>query len=387
MRPDPVGCFLLVAGLLLSGLFAVPAAAASTSPEYRALLRQRDQALHELGERHRREQAALQAEQARQTGMLGQKQTDDQDRFGGLFGLDDHDQAVVARMQERERQDVAAIHAKERQAMAERQRQEIAHARADWEAALERQAEQEAEAVRARELEMQQELEAARQRALQEEAAALEARQEQQRQEAQRLAETERQRLAALQKEHEFTEARDRVRQLALGFGIFALVLPCIPAYRLYAPIRFLAFREWAFKGRFLLSCVALGLFTWNQMEGIRTTGQAFWTLVFGALAIPAAFFLPGLVLLFGQYLHYLCFPHPARRFLEEIGRSRQPRPDDLDRLADSFYDPGRDGIFEEWRARNAERQARTMADMLRQQNSVIDEVIKNQRKKADLDD
>jgi hypothetical protein len=387
MRPDPVVCFLLVAGHLLSGHFAIPAAAASTSPEYRAILRQRDQALRELDERHRREQAALQADQARQTGMLGRKQADDQDRFGGLFGLDDHEQAVVARMQERERQDVAAIHAKERQALAERQRQELLKTRADWEAALRRQETEEAEAARARELERQQELEAARQRALQEEAAALEARQEQQRQEAQRLAEAERQRLAERREAQEFAEARSRVRLLSLGFLIAVPVLLCIPAYRLYAPMRLLAFREWGFKWIFILSSLALGCFAWNQRDGIATTGEADLVLFLGVLGLPAAFFWPGALLLLLEYLHYLFVPHPAEEYVERLTRSGKPRLEDARAAADSMYDPSRDGLFDAWRAKNRERRMRAMGDMVRQENDVMDQVIRNQRKKAGLDD
>jgi hypothetical protein len=284
--------------------------------------------------------------------------------------LEDRRQALLARIENEQRAEQARRAEQERRAAEEARRQRELAAEREQEArrqAVQRERERQAlEAERQRQL---QEIEAERQR----QALAQAAQQEQERQEVLRR-----------QKARELAQAREGLREVSFGLGAFGILLACLPAYREYALDRLGRFGEWDFRGRFLLSAAAFGLFAWNQSDGPASSGGMFWTYVLGVLGLPAAFFLPGLLLLLGQFVHYLFVPHPAEDYIRRSARSNGPAGDNLRDAADAMYDPSRDGLFDEWRAKNRERRLRAVTSLVRKENEVMDELIKNQKKKSE---
>lgn len=198
------------------------------------------------------------------------------------------------------------------------------------------------------------------------------------RQQAEALAQRQRQQIA------DFQEARRALHRLFWWFTTACVLLVCIPAYRLFAPHKLAEFGSWRVKGLFLLSCGGLTAFFRGMLTGesasVDSTYLAFWG---GLLGIPALFFLPGAILLFFQFLHYLVVPHPAESFLDRARTSQGVALDAAKAAAESMYDPKRDGVFEAWRAQNRKRRLAAEEDMLRMENAAMEALMKQQQMKA----
>jgi hypothetical protein len=288
--------------------------------------------------------------------------------------LEDRRKAVLARIENEQRTEQARRAEQERRAAEEARRQRELAAEREQEAR--RQAAQREREQRALEAEQQRQLRALeleRQR----QAQALAAQQEQERQEALRQQK-------AYQEARELAQASVGLHRLAAGFSVFGILLAFLPAYREYALDRLGRFWEWDFRGWFLVSFAALSLCVWILSDGLEHMGWVFLAYMFGGLGLPAGFFLPGLVLLVGQYLHYLFVPHPAEDYIRRSVRSNSPSGDHLRSAADAMYDPKRDGLFDEWRAKNRERRLRAVTSLVKKENDIMDELIRNQKKKSE---
>jgi flagellar biosynthesis GTPase FlhF len=267
----------------------------------------------------------------------------------------------------------AAFERQQRQALAEQQR-------AEQQAAYERQqAEQQAAfaqqqaAVAAQQEALRQQQEHAAQRQRDEAARAAAQAREEQAQAAWR----ERRREGEL-----LAELRPRLAKTAFFFWAGGLLLICVPAYREYVQDRLSEFGSWGFRKQLVLSGLALGLFGWQQAEGLETSSAALVNLAAAAAGAPAAFYLPGVLLLFVQFLHYLLVPHPAERYFRRAVQAREPDLAAAYGVAQEMYDLG-DGPFAAWRARNRERRLNAMKAMVDKENAVMDALIQNQRRKA----
>ena len=288
---------------------------------------------------------------------------------------------------------------RQQQAEAERQQAEQARAEEERQQALAVQREQqEAEAQRQQAEQRRQERLAEKERERQEKIARKEqARQERiaqeerrrqaeaDRREQERQAEIARQ--AAIQAAWELEQFEKNLYRGIAGAAVFGLVLFFIPGYRQYAQDRLFHFREWPFKRFFLVSSLALAAFAALLNDGLSSLDKAHVAALAGLFGIPAAFYLPGLALLFLNYLHYLFVPHPAEHYLDRAAHSRDPALREAKRAAESMYQPGSSDVFDEWRARNRKRRMEATTAMLKQENEAMEELIRNQKNKARRND
>jgi hypothetical protein len=133
------------------------------------------------------------------------------------------------------------------------------------------------------------------------------------------------------------------------------------------------------------LSFLALGFFAWMVLSGIESEWAGFWALVLAALGLRAVFFLPGLVLSFFQYLHYLFVPHPAEERIRRVIRSSSPNRSQLEGIADAMYDPVRDGSMSEWEIRNRRRRIMKAAALMAEEGSALNKAVAYAEKKTVL--
>lgn len=213
--------------------------------------------------------------------------------------------------------------------------------------------------------------------------------QEEQRRQAE-LARQEEERQAEIARQQAIQAARELQQfqaSLKQGIGVaivLSIVLFFIPGYRIHAQDRLFNFKDWPLKGLFLISSLGLAAFIALLSDGITSIEKGHVAVFAGVFGIPAAFYVPGFLLLFLNYVHYLFVPHPAEEYLNRAANSRQPDLGEARRAAESMYSPGGD-VFDEWRARNRARQAEAMAAMLKKENDAMEELIKNQKNKSQV--
>jgi chemotaxis protein histidine kinase CheA len=205
------------------------------------------------------------------------------------------------------------------------------------------------------------------------------------RREQERQAEIARQ--AAIQAAWELEQFKKQFNNGIVGGIALGVLLLFIPGYRVHAQDRLFHFKEWPFKGFFIVSSLALGGFIALLNDGISSLDTGHVAAFVGLFGIPAAFYVPGLVLLFFNYLHYLFVPHPAEEYLNRAANSRTPELREALRAAESMYQPGSGNVFDEWRARNHKRRVEAMTALLKKENEAMEALIKNQKQKADLND
>ena len=194
-------------------------------------------------------------------------------------------------------------------------------------------------------------------------------------------------RQAAIQAAWELDQFKKQFNNGIVGAIALGVLLLFIPGYRVHAQDRLFHFKEWPFKGFFIVSSLALGGFIALLNDGISNIDTGHVAAFVGLFGIPAAFYVPGLVLLFFNYLHYLFVPHPAEEYLNREAHSRDPALGEAKRAAESMYRPGSGNVFDEWRARNHKRRVEAMTELLKKENEAMEALIKNQNQKADLND
>ena len=192
-------------------------------------------------------------------------------------------------------------------------------------------------------------------------------------------------RQAAYRAARELTQFKTGLQSTVLWSISFGLILLFIPGYREYAQHSLFNFGEWSSKAPFIISCLSLGIFAWSIHEGFQTIEQGYWTALAGVVGIPAAFYVPGLILLTYNFLHYLFVPHPAEAYIERAVRSQGVSLEDAQRAADAMYQPNMGDVFDEWRAHNRKRRIEAMAEMLKKENEAMEGVIRNQKNKANM--
>lgn len=319
--------------------------------------------------------------------VLRQRQLEQQQREAQIAEqqrVEAERQQAIAQQQALELQRQQQAEAERQQALALQHEQERQRLEAEQQSQQAEQRRQERLAQKERE---RQEKIARKEQARQERIAQAEQRRQAEaaRREQQRQAEIARQQ--AIQAAWELRQFKTGLNQAIVVAAVLGVVLFFIPGYRIYAQDRLFHFKDWPFKGFFVISSLALAGFIALLNDGISSLDQGHVAAFAGVFGIPAAFYIPGFVLLFLNYLHYLFVPHPAEEFLNRAAQSRDPDLREVKRVAEAMYRPGEGNVFDEWRARNHARRAEAMADMLKKENEAMEALIKNQKQKANRND